>query len=125
MRKSREIIVTWVHDYYLSVRSTCSLIMYRLNDADKDIPLAILYSIPESSSASISPLASSMCELEGSIGVTPGHRIAPMSIDLSQEVDDYCFAPFFRKAATDGKPTVVYLDEKMQRATADIGELRL
>ncbi|TVY81656.1 Autoinducer 2 sensor kinase/phosphatase LuxQ [Lachnellula suecica] len=86
-----------------------------IQDADKDIPLALLYSC-EQRRALVSPLnlihpESRTYKLEGCIGIERGHDLAPESIECGDDSED-CLGPWFRKAAEDKAPALVSFPEQ-------------
>lgn len=93
-----------------SIKDLWARIILGIEEADKDIPLALLYSVADSTTASASrassqesrstsssaskpstPLRASrdalsaLCILEGSLGMPEGHALAPQTIDLETE----------------------------------------
>jgi hypothetical protein len=94
-----------------------------LEDAEKDIPLALLYSAPATlpetsrgaspSSAPRSP-ASLTCILEASFGIPKGHPLAPAR--LNAESDPACILPYFEKAVKTMSSVVVPIRAEVQDA---------
>ena len=57
---------------------------------DKDVPFALLYSVKENTDTSGSPHSSAYrCHLEGSMGVDPGHPLAPEDIDIEKDLGGF------------------------------------
>ncbi|PVH76512.1 hypothetical protein DL98DRAFT_592105 [Cadophora sp. DSE1049] len=93
-----------------------------IENADKDIPMALLYSVADSAtSSSLSPprsetprgscmMPSSICILEGTIGITAGHDFAPNHVDL-ENTDSY-LVPVLRQAQQEMSPVVVPVKEQ-------------
>jgi hypothetical protein len=105
-----------------SIKDLWSRIILGIEDADKDIPLALLYSVADQElalrrSKSPNPTEAgvsepTVCILEGSIGIPAGHHLAPEILDLDN--DDTCFGPTIRQAMTNMGPVVGQVDEKLK-----------
>jgi PAS domain-containing protein len=103
-----------------SIKDLWRRIILGIKDADKDIPLALLYSVADqrlASQRSKSPNssepngpASTICILEGSIGIPTGHVLAPESLDLDN--DDNSLVPKMKKAMREMKPVVGQISER-------------
>lgn len=80
-----------------------------LEENSFDVPIAILYSVVDThededlSSHSSSSSLSKSCQLEGTLGVPPGHVAAPARLDLSRSTEG--FIPSFREAMRTRQPT--------------------
>lgn len=92
-----------------SIKNLWARIIRGIGEADKDIPLALLYSVADSTTATASRASSrgsnstsssgksptpprssrnvpaTLCLLEGSLGIPEGHALAPQTIDLETE----------------------------------------
>ena len=104
-----------------TMKDLWSKIMLGISDAEKDIPLALAYSVADvktasrassSSSSSSSPGSrggtrrappSTLCMLECAIGVEPGHAICPQTIDLDDLTNTASTAMTLREALREGK----------------------
>ncbi|OCL02455.1 hypothetical protein AOQ84DRAFT_182167 [Glonium stellatum] len=89
-----------------------SLVLDTLATNDKDIPLAILYSVEQNEavpeiSESFEP--SRKCVLKGTLGLPFNHPIAPARLDLTSSSDG--FIPYLRNAAKSRKPTLLHTDD--------------
>lgn len=103
-----------------SIKDLWRRIVLGIEDADKDIPLALLYSVADqrlapqrSKSPNVSEPkvpASTVCILEGSVGITNGHVLAPESIDLDN--DDSSLATKMKQALKEMTPVVGQISEK-------------
>lgn len=103
-----------------AIKDLWNRIILGIEDADKDIPLALLYSIADQKLASKrtkSPNptesnvpASTVCILEGLIGIPAGHPLAPESFDLDNE--DTSLASTMQKAMKDMILVVAQIDDK-------------
>jgi hypothetical protein len=104
-----------------SIKDLWSRLILGIEDADKDIPLAMLYSVADEavaskfSSKSQNPCSpdstpSTVCILEGSVGVPAGHAIAPSELDLADSQS--CLVSTFKKVMTEMTPTVLPVEEK-------------
>jgi signal transduction histidine kinase len=89
---------------------------------DKDVPFALLYAAERHAGTDMPSLASpgsvpplERCILQGTIGVSPNHPIAPSTIDINE--DSYLLHPYLRQAAKSGKATIVHLDDLPSPAT--------
>lgn len=105
-----------------NIRDLWNQLILGIGRADKDIPLALLYSVEDTSKASRalskspphdSAPGSTLLTLEGSIGISAGHSIAPANINLDN--DEYFLAPFLRESLGDMSPVVLPVDEKVQK----------
>ncbi|KAL2062576.1 hypothetical protein VTL71DRAFT_5648 [Oculimacula yallundae] len=95
-----------------------------IENAEEDIPIALLYSVADSTtssnvatSRSESPnsncsMPSSICVLEGVIGIPANHELAPQVVDL--ELSDGCLAPALKKAQLEMGPIILPVKEKTQ-----------
>jgi PAS domain S-box-containing protein len=87
------------------------LLLKGLRYNELDAPLVLIYSVAEdaNSDASLVQSGGMVTEktlvLEGSLGVLPGHRLAPEEIDLSTSMEG--FAPVFRDAVKADKPLIL------------------
>ncbi|KAG4441101.1 hypothetical protein IFR05_003391 [Cadophora sp. M221] len=105
-----------------TIKDLWTRLMRGIENADKDIPIALLYSVADSATSlnlapsnSESPsgtftMPSAICILEGSIGITPGHELAPNIIDL--ELADTCLASSMKKAKLQMGPVVVPVTDR-------------
>jgi PAS domain-containing protein len=104
-----------------SIKDLWSRLILGIEDADRDIPLAMLYSVADEAVASkissksqnpCSPAStpSTVCILEGSIGIPAGHAIAPSELDLAD--DHSCLISAFKKAMTEMAPVVIPVEEE-------------
>ncbi|KAH8662210.1 hsp90-like protein [Xylariales sp. PMI_506] len=93
------------------VKSYWTKILQALENCEPsyDIPLAILYSVVDStdpSSISNSPYdCNIVCTLEGSLGVPEHHPLAPQELNLCQSQDG--LSSIFREVLRANKPTVI------------------
>ena len=92
-----------------------------LQDAEKDIPLAMLYSVAATmseSSRGTSPFtasdtpASLTCYLESSIGIPKGHVLATSKLNAG--TDPACILPYFNEAMETMSPVVVPIRPEIQ-----------
>ncbi|CZT53029.1 related to sensory transduction histidine kinase [Rhynchosporium secalis] len=96
-----------------------------IKDAEKDIPIALLYSIadsattsslapskPEASTVTGSP-SPSICVLEGAVGIPTGNELAPQVIDV--ELSDSCLGIALKEAQLEMGPVVVPVKERTQK----------
>jgi PAS domain-containing protein len=105
------------------IKDLWSRIISGIEGAEKDIPIALLYSVVEKESDSKarwkSPdatdvkVASIMCLLEGSIGIPKDHQLAPSKLDVDS--DDAWFGSSIRKAAKDLAPVVTPITDEQRR----------
>jgi hypothetical protein len=97
-----------------------SRLLLGIEDAEKDVPLALLYSVADAavalkisseSQGSNSPASTSstVCILEGSVGIPAGHALAPPTLDLAD--DQSCLTSSFKKAMTEMNPVLVPIEE--------------
>ena len=96
-----------------------SLLLDGLAYNEYDAPLVMLYSLGneslegdkdvEPSSASSSGAANKTAQLEGTLGISAGHKAAPESIDLRTSMAGFAFA--FRQALTQDRPIVLRVDD--------------
>jgi len=103
-----------------SIKDLWRRIILGIEDADKDIPLALLYSVADeklASQRSRSPKsketkgpASTVCILEGSIGIPAGHDLVPESVNL--EDDSTCLVSKMKQAMKEMIPIIVQIDDK-------------
>lgn len=85
-----------------------------ISGADKDIPVAFLYSVADSTASSTEPgsAPSSFCILEGCVGVPIGHELVPAVVNLE---DPECYlAPALLKARHEMGPVVAPISEAMR-----------
>lgn len=114
----------------VTIKDLWSRIIRGIEDADKDIPLSLLYSIEDpvigSRSASKSSTKSTpksrtsseeaspvICSLEGSTGIPPGHSVAVTS--LVSDNDESWLVPLIRQAIKERSPVQAPLDEKANK----------
>jgi hypothetical protein len=93
-----------------------------IEGTDKDIPLALLYSVAVQKLASkrskfpnlneTNGPASTVCILESLIGIPVGHELAAESLDLGS--DETCLASPLKKAIEEMTPVVVQVDGKLK-----------
>ncbi len=101
-----------------NISEVWSQILRGLEQAEKDVPLALLYSIgsmskdldltlalesPEKTTGSV------VCNFEGSLGLPDGHPVAPITFDILQ--DKTCLAKTFRGAAKGPTQNFIKLNE--------------
>ncbi|KUJ17292.1 uncharacterized protein LY89DRAFT_733155 [Mollisia scopiformis] len=110
-----------------TIKDLWSKIIRGIEDADKDIPLSLLYSIDDPTIGSRATSKSSIrstpsrlsseesspisCILEGSSGIPPGHPVA--STSLGSENDDHWLAPLIRKAVKERSLVVAPVEDKV------------
>lgn len=96
-----------------------------IQDADKDIPLALLYSCsaPRGGSGARSPELPNptleypmICTLEGCIGVEPGHQWAPESLNLHED-DHTRLGLWMRKAMEQKEPVLILVPDELRKGT--------
>ncbi|KAH7093593.1 putative histidine kinase HHK11p [Paraphoma chrysanthemicola] len=99
-----------------TLQSFWDIAQHTLTLHDKDVPIALLYSAdvqPYSEVGSVSSPGSiptiEAYKLEGTIGLTLGHSMAPLSINIQSEGP--ALQPFLAQAAKSRKATVVRLEE--------------
>jgi PAS domain-containing protein len=109
---SREIAAT------KTIKGLWNQILQGLEHADKDVPLALLYSIADVSDSVSSPAETGLprnftgsmeCNLEGSVGLQKAHSIAPQSVDLLH--DRGWLAEPFRKATRGTSQVVLHVED--------------
>jgi len=90
-----------------------------IQDAEKDIPLALLYSCgaakgrPRSMSNPNPSTAASICTLEGCIGIERGHEFAPESLDVADK-DETVLGQWFQRATDTKGQVLVPVPESLQ-----------
>jgi len=95
-----------------AVKQFWKLVLDGLQDNERDVPFALLYSVGEgddgdhSSISSGSTISLKTCHLEGSIGVPDGHIAAPPNLDLKRSREG--FIPSFREAMRTREPTLLH-----------------
>jgi PAS domain-containing protein len=102
-----------------SIKDLWHRIILGIEDADKDIPLALLYSVADqklASERSKSPgvketngTASTICILEGSLGIPENHKLASDSLDLDN--DSNSLISSIRDAMKEMTPVLVQIDD--------------
>ncbi|TGO61500.1 hypothetical protein BOTNAR_0128g00080 [Botryotinia narcissicola] len=96
-----------------SIRDLWNHLIQGLELADKDAPFCLLYSVSESSEASI-PLSSTVpCVFEGSVGIPEGNSIAPSGFDLA--CDQNWLAEPFNQAMNTMESVLVPMDPEMKQ----------
>ncbi|KAF2791575.1 hypothetical protein K505DRAFT_351197 [Melanomma pulvis-pyrius CBS 109.77] len=92
------------------------LVMDTLRISDKDAPFALLYAAEYEAFGDISSVPSpggaghlEQCLLKGSIGVEPGHPIAPKAINVKDGSN--VFLPYLLNSAKSREPTLVHFDQ--------------
>lgn len=113
-----------------TIKDLWSKIIRGIENADKDMPLCLLYSIDDptigsraSSKSSVksnpknrrstqdnTPLA---CNLEGSAGIPPGHPVAATS--LGYENEENWLIPLIKKATKERTPVVAPVGDKVSK----------
>ncbi|KAH7324107.1 hypothetical protein BKA65DRAFT_555769 [Rhexocercosporidium sp. MPI-PUGE-AT-0058] len=105
-----------------TIKDLWTRLMRGIENADTDIPIALLYSVADSATSSnLAPsksenshgtrtMTSSICVLEGSIGITAGHELAPAVVDL--EASDSFFASALKKAELEMGPVIVQVKKQ-------------
>lgn len=94
-----------------TVKQFWKAVISGLEDNEKDVPFALLYSIGESeeadhsSTSSGSTISLKSCFYEGSIGIPEGHPAAPLQLDLKRSREG--FVPSFREAMRTREPTLL------------------
>ena len=111
-----------------SIKDLWHRIILGIEDADKDIPLALLYSVADqkvASQRSKSPgvketnaPASTVCVLEGLVGISASHRLASESLDLDH--DDTCLTSSIKEAMKEMAPVVVQIEDSWSEMFEDI-----
>jgi len=95
-----------------AVKQFWKLVLDGLQDNERDVPFALLYSVGEeddgdhSSMSSGSTISFKTCHLEGSVGVPDGHPAAPQNLDLKRSREG--FIPSFREAMRTREPTLLH-----------------
>ncbi|KAK5653614.1 hypothetical protein OQA88_8643 [Cercophora sp. LCS_1] len=95
-----------------AVKQFWRFVLDGLEDNERDVPFALLYSVGEgddgehSSISSGSTISLKTCHLEGSIGVPEGHIAAPPHLDLKRSREG--FIPSFREAMRTREPTLLH-----------------
>jgi len=95
-----------------AVKQFWKLVLEGLEDNERDVPFALLYSVGDgddgdhSSMSSGSTISLKTCHLEGSIGVPDGHIAAPLNLDLKRSREG--FVPSFREAMRTREPTLLH-----------------
>ncbi|KAK1758090.1 hypothetical protein QBC47DRAFT_373685 [Echria macrotheca] len=95
-----------------AVKQFWKLVLDGLEDNERDVPFALLYSVGDgddgdhSSISSGSTISLKTCHLEGSIGVPDGHIAAPSHLDLKRSREG--FIPSFREAMRTREPTLLH-----------------
>jgi PAS domain-containing protein len=105
-----------------SIKDLWRRIILGIESADKDIPLALLYSVADQKLASkrskcpnlneTNCQASTICILESLIGIPVDHELAAESLDLGN--DDTCLVSPLKKAIKEMTPVVVQVDDKLK-----------
>jgi len=105
-----------------SIKDLWRRIILGIEGADKDIPLALLYSVAVQKLASkrskfpslseTNGPASTVCILESLIGIPVDHELAAESLDLGS--DDTCLVSPLKKAIEEMTPVVVQVDGKLK-----------
>ncbi len=96
-----------------NIKQLWTRLLSGLEHNDKDVPLALLYSVQETGSMSSSPMKSpfllggtnTICTLEGTLGITPGHEAAPVHLYLGPESEG--LAQAFRDSLRTESPLVL------------------
>lgn len=100
-----------------NIKDLWTRLLSGIEGADKDVPLALLYSSEVSATSSSedstpknvsAPPDTRVCVLEGTIGVPAGHPIAPVYIDLGSSAS--YLGPLCMQAADQGQNVVVPLE---------------
>jgi hypothetical protein len=89
-----------------------NLVLDTLAVNDKDIPLAILYSVEQQGAVpkiSKSLETSRECFLKGTLGLPFNHPVAPARLDLTHGSDG--FIPYLRNPAKSREPTLLHIDD--------------
>jgi PAS domain-containing protein len=109
----------------VTIRQLWHRLILGIQDAEKYIPLALLYSceatrggarsmsIPNSSTPAAVSMKSMKCTLEGFIGIEKGHEFAPETFDL-QEKDETVLGQWFQKAVGAKAPVLVSAPESLK-----------
>ncbi|KAE9364382.1 hypothetical protein N431DRAFT_354787 [Stipitochalara longipes BDJ] len=102
-----------------SIKDLWHRIVLGIEDADKDIPLALLYSVADQKLASqrsksldvkeTNGPASTICILEGLVGIPAGHKLASESLDLDN--DNTCLVSSIREAMKEMTPVLVQIED--------------
>lgn len=92
------------------------LLLEGLEYNEYDAPMVMIYSLNEdladsdaASSGSSGAASNKICYLEGSLGVPPGHKAAPSTIDMKTGTKG--FASSFRQALTTNRPIVLQVED--------------
>lgn len=105
-----------------TIKDLWARLLLGIQNSDKDIPIALLYSVADSSTSSnLAPsklampndpctMSSFVCLLEGSIGIPAGHALAPNLIDLGDP--NTTLAPAFKKSQQEMGPVVVEVTDE-------------
>jgi PAS domain-containing protein len=99
------------------LRSYWERTLHTLTLNSKDVPFALLYAAEHAHSSDVGSVSSAITPfaerytLEGSIGVEPGHPIAPASTDISKEPAGHVLLPFLLQAAKSRKAAIVTIGE--------------
>ncbi|KAK3391255.1 hypothetical protein B0H63DRAFT_467594 [Podospora didyma] len=94
-----------------AVKQFWKLVLDGLEDNERDVPFALLYSVGDSddadhsSTSSGSTISLKTCHLEGTIGVPAEHIAAPQNLDLKRSREG--FIPSFREAMRTREPTLL------------------
>ena len=106
-----------------SIKDLWHRIILGIEDADKDIPLALLYSVADQKLASqrskslnandTTDPASTVCILEGSVGIPTGHELASDSLNLDN--DNTYLVSTMKKAMKEMTPVVAQVGDKLKK----------
>lgn len=80
-------------------------ILISLESNDRDVPMALLYSVQERKSDSVDISPTTTCMLEGTLGIKSGHIVAPAQMVLEEDTEG--FVPAFRNALEGNQPLVL------------------
>lgn len=89
-----------------------NLVLDTLATNDKDIPLAILYSVEQQDAVPKIPESletSRKCFLKGTLGLPFNHPVAPARLDLTHSSDGSI--PYLRNTAKSREPTLLHIDD--------------
>ncbi|PBP17289.1 M2QJ, histidine kinase-group XI protein [Diplocarpon rosae] len=103
-----------------SIRDLWVRLLRGIENAPKDIPVALLYSVADSSISSGRKNVSNRngddsspgCVLEGAVGIPAGHELAPAFVDI--EGTDTYLASAMRRASREMSPVVVPMTPKTE-----------
>lgn len=93
------------------IKSFWEQVLMALSSNEYDTPFVLLYSVTDESDSDSSSIHSSsllgtkQCSLEGSLGVPPGHKCAPDTLELKTSMDG--FGPVLREVMKTDKPVLL------------------